>query len=135
LASIEFDLPRKSTPFGPVSDPKIPVAVRTVAGYVTFRFLIDTGADFSLAPRPLARQVGLEWQALPQTRVVGVEQGGLTARLGPLPIRLGDTNLAVRCLFVDAPKTLFILGRADFLEHFVLTLDEVRQRIILAEIR
>ncbi len=132
--SIEFPLPRKATPFGPISDPKIPIAVRTLAGYVGYRFLIDTGADLCLAPRALAQQIGLDWDALPETRVVGVEQGGVRARMGHLPVRLESTELVVRCLFVDAPKAMFILGRADFLDRFVLTIDQARQRIILTEI-
>lgn len=132
--SIEFPLPQKSTPFGPVSDPKIPVAVRTPGGYRTYRFLIDTGADFSLAPRRLAQQIGLDWDALPETQVMGVEQGGVKARLGHLLIRLGSIELNVRCLFVDTRKSLFILGRADFLDRFVLTIDHAQQRIILTEI-
>lgn len=132
--SIEFPLPQKSTPFGPVSDPKIPLTVRTLAGYRTYRFLIDTGADFSLAPQRLAQQIGLDWDALPETQVMGVEQGGVRARLGHLPIRFGSIELTVRCLFVDARKSLFILGRADFLDRFVLTIDQPRQRIILTEV-
>jgi predicted aspartyl protease len=132
--SIEFPLPQKHTPLGPVSDPKIPVAVRTTAGYRTYRFLIDTGADFSLAPRRLAQQIGLDWDALPETQVMGVEQSGVRARLGHLPIRVENVELIVRCLFVDTRKSLFILGRADFLDRFILTIDQRQQKIILAEV-
>ena len=134
FVSIEFPLPQKHTSFGSISDPKIPILVRTAAGRVSYRFLVDTGADFAVAPRLLAEQVGLDWDALPEVRMVGVEQSGVRARLGQLPIRLGDTELTVRCLFVDAPKALFILGRADFLDRFVLTIDQSQRRIILTEV-
>jgi predicted aspartyl protease len=130
---MEFPLAKKYTPFGLVSDPKVPVTVRTLAGYRTYRFLIDTGADFSLAPRRLAQQIGLEWDVLPEAQVMGMEQSGVWARLGYLPIQLGNIDLTVRCLFVDSPKSLFILGRADFLDRFVLTIDHHQQRIILTE--
>ena len=63
--------------------------------------------------------------------MVGVEQAGVAARLGPVPIRLGDIKLSVRCLFVDSPAALFILGRADFLDRFVLTIDPGAGRIVL----
>ena len=132
--SIEFPLPQKTTAFGPVSDPKIPVAVKTSKGFRTFRFLIDTGADFSLAPRRLAQQVGLNWDVLTPAQVIGVEQGGVRARLGLLPIRLGDVELSVRCLFVDTAKALFLLGRADFLDRFVLTVDQGNGKIVLVEV-
>lgn len=123
-----------SIEFGLISDPKIPLDVRTVAGYVTHRFLIDTGADFSLAPRALAAEVGLQWAALPESRVIGVEQGSVLARLGELPIRVKESELNVRCLFLEASLGLLILGRADFLDRFVLTIDQGRGRIVLTEV-
>lgn len=130
--SIEFPLRHRLTPFGLVSNPTIPVTVRTSATSCTYYFLIDTGADFSVAPRRLAQQIGLDWATLPEVRMVGVEQGGVRARLGHLPIRLERLSLTVRCLFVDAPRVPFILGRADCLDRFVLTIDPAQQRIILA---
>jgi predicted aspartyl protease len=132
--SIEFPLLRKHTSFGSISDPRIPVLVRTSVGHVSYRFLVDTGADFSVAPRLLAEQIGLDWDALPEVRMVGVEQAVVSARVGQLPLRLGGTELTVRCLFVDAPKAAFILGRADFLDRFVLTIDQVQHRIVLTEV-
>jgi hypothetical protein len=47
---------------------------------------------------------------------------------------VGNIELTVRCLFVDGPKSLFILGRADFLDRFVLTIDHAQQKIVLAGI-
>lgn len=131
--SIEFPLLYKQTPFGPLSDPKIPVGVKTLTGYHTYRFLVDTGADFSVVPRRLAQQVGLDWDTLPEAQMRGVGQGSVEARLGHLPIRLGRVELSVRCLFVDT-RIAFILGRADFLDRFVLTIDHAQHRIVLAEI-
>jgi predicted aspartyl protease len=133
LTSIEFPLFRKRTPFGLISDPKIPVGIRIKGRYRGYRFLLDTGADFALVPRRLAEEVGLEWEALPETRVIGVEGRGVPARLGRLPLRIGPVELKVRCLFVDSPAAPFVLGRADFLEHFRLVIDPRRQRIILEE--
>jgi len=128
---IEFPLSSKETSFGRLSDPKIPVAVRGTSGVRVERFLLDTGADFALAPRWISRFVGLDWERLPQVAIRGVEQGGLSARLGRLPIRLAGRDIEVRCFFLDEPAKLFILGRADFLDHFVLTIDQPRRRIAL----
>jgi hypothetical protein len=57
--SIECSRRSKRTAFGRVSDPTIPVAVQTLGGERTYMFLLDTGADFSVAPRRLAQQGGL----------------------------------------------------------------------------
>jgi predicted aspartyl protease len=93
--SIEFPLRSKLTAFGRVSDPTIPIAIQTLVGERTYMFLLDTGADFSVAPRRLAQQVGLEWTTLPEAQVVGVEQGGVRARVGPLPIHIGSLTCTV----------------------------------------
>jgi predicted aspartyl protease len=132
--SIEFPLRSKLTAFGRVSDPTIPIAIQTLVGERTYMFLLDTGADFSVAPRRLAQQVGLEWTTLPEAQVVGVEQGGVRARVGPLPIQIGSLTCTVRCLFMETPSAPFILGRADFLDRLILTIDPARQRIVLTEI-
>jgi len=56
-----------------------------------------------------------------QVRISQLHRGGWPAR-------------TVRCLFVDAPRVPFILGRADFLDRFVLTIDPAQRRIILTEL-
>ena len=132
--STEYLLPRKHTLLGSLVDPSIPVVVRTTAGDFTYRFLIDTGAEFSVAPRRFASEVGLEWASLPEIRVAGVEQGGITGRLGWLPLRLAGIDFSVRCIYMDVPTLSFLLGRADFLDRFVVTIDAQQQKIILTPI-
>ena len=129
--SIEFPLPQRQTTFGLISDPRIPIPVRTLTGYRPFDFLIDTGADISLAPRRVATLVGLDWTALPDAHVRGVGSDTVQARVGTLSMRMEELELTIRRLFVDSPRTLFILGRADFLDRFVLTIDPRRRRITL----
>ena len=46
---------------------------------------------------------------------------------------MGAPDFLVRCLFVDAPNAPFLLGRADLLERFVLTIDASRRRILFEE--
>ncbi len=131
---IEFPLGRKQTPFGVLPDLKIPVAVHVRHGWRIYRFLLDTGADFSLAPRHLAEEVGLDWEALAEAQVVGIELRGTSARLGNLPVRIGPVELLVRCLFVDAASAPFLLGRADFLDRFKVTIDAAQNKLTLEEL-
>jgi hypothetical protein len=70
----------------------------------------------------------------PRSTRIGVGRAGVLARFGRLPIRLENSEFTVRCLFVDGPSVPFLLGRADFLDHFVLTIDQRQQKIILTEI-
>ena len=130
---IEFPLAYKPTPFGPVGDPRIPVTLRTRAGDRTFEFVLDTGADFSVAPRGLADLLNINWDTLPSTELVGVGPETLRARLGSLPLRMQGRALSVRCLFVQIEEAPLVLGWADFLDRFVLTIDPVRRRILLED--
>jgi predicted aspartyl protease len=114
-----------------VSDPKITVFLRTAAGDISAQFVVDTGAEFSAAPRRLANQIGLDWDGLPEVIAAGVEQAPIVARLGRLPMRIGGTELEVQCLFVDSPSAPSLLGRAGCLDRFVLTIDPRQQKIIL----
>ena len=129
--SIEFPLREKLTLFGRVSDPTIPVTIQTQAGVRTYMFLIDTGADCAVAPRGLAQQVGLTWSSLLPAQVVGVGQGGVSTRVGPLTVQVGPWTFTMRCMFVEGPRVPFILGRADFLDRLILTIDPAQYRIVL----
>lgn len=128
---MDFELPFKETSLGRLSDPLVPVMVLTRTGIHEHQFLIDTGSDFSLAPRTLAEHMGLDWEGLPRGSVRGVEQGVVPARFGRLPIRLGGVRLDVRCFFVDSPTALSVIGRADFVDRFILTIDQPHARITL----
>lgn len=85
---IEFPLRTKRTALGLLSDPRIPVSIATRLGDMEQSFLIDTGADFSLAPRRLAALVGLEWRALQVGGVRGLADDDVQVRLGLLPVRI-----------------------------------------------
>ena len=129
--SIAFPLREKLTLFGRVSDPTIPVTIQTQAGVRTYMFLIDTGADCAVAPRRLAQQVGLTWSSLPPAQVVGMGQGGVSTRVGPLTVQVGPWTFTMRCMFVEGPRVPFILGRADFLDRLIVTIDPAQRRIVL----
>jgi hypothetical protein len=108
--------------------------VRTLVGEVMIRFLIDTGADFSLAPRYVATLVGLDWESLPTSDVRGITQERTGARISALPLRVGDVEFSVRCTFIDAISPVPLLGCADFLDRFALTIDARAQRITLTDL-
>jgi predicted aspartyl protease len=129
--SFEFPLLSKRSIFGRISDPRIPVTVRARRDPQVYYFLVDTGADITLATRALALHIGIDWERLPLATITGIEQGGLRARVGRLPIRVGDVDLTVRSFFLDTTDDLLILGRVDFLDRFILTIDQPGGRIVL----
>jgi hypothetical protein len=66
--------------------------------------------------------------------VLGIGRAGVTGRLGQLEVRLAEVDFTLRCMFLDMPiaQGPFLLGRADFLDRFVLTLDAARGRVVVA---
>jgi len=95
---------------------------------------VDTGAELSVVPRRVTQDVGHNWDSLPGLLVRGVGSRNTLARLGTLPIRIGAIDLTIRCLFLDQPVAPFILGCADVLDRFALTIDAGQGRIVLTEI-
>jgi predicted aspartyl protease len=132
--SIEFPLPRRSSQFGRIVEPRIVIDIKTLVGQRPREFLVDTGADLSVVPRRLVADLGYDWDSLPSVPVAGVGHGQVVARLGDLPLRIGHVELSVRCLFLDQPVAPFILGCADVLDRFALAIDASQGKIILTEI-
>jgi hypothetical protein len=108
--------------------------VRTLAGYRGRHFLLDTGADLSVAPRSLAERIGHDWDRLPVVLASGIGPGHVRARPGLLPLQIGATELAVQCLFLDQPDAPYILGCADVFDRFAVTIDAGQRKITLTEI-
>jgi hypothetical protein len=132
--SIEFPLSRKLSHFGPLVDPRILIEDRTIRGFRGYSFLIDTGADISIVPRRLIPEFGFDWNKLPDASIIGIGRGTVPAKLGQMLIRVGTVELSVRCMFMDQRITPFILGRADFLDRFAVTIDAGQNKIILDEL-
>jgi hypothetical protein len=101
LSFTEYRLGEKRTPFGIIREPRIPVEILSPNGPLPFQFLVDTGADFSFAPRNIAELVEHDWERLPATRMVGAELLGAEVRMGLLPLRIAEVSLSVRTLFID----------------------------------
>jgi hypothetical protein len=82
----------------------------------------------------MAQEVGHDWDKLSTVGVTGVGRGRAPAKLGSLPIRLGTVELSIRCLFMDQRVAPFILGCADVLDRFAVTIDVGQGKIIFTEI-
>lgn len=69
-------------PFRTVSGPKIPVPSKTLMGYCTYRFLVDTGADFTLTIDLSQRKIPPHRDPLDNGRerpARALPQGGISA--------------------------------------------------------
>ena len=96
---------------GPVAHPTIILPVRTAAGYEEWRFVLDSGADFTLVPG-----------------------SGVSAQLAEITLRIGDVEFGVPCLFSSNENTPYLLGRMGLFSRFNITFDNRRRKIVLEEI-
>ena len=129
FVSIEFPFPQTKTPLGLFLTPVIPIGVFTLRGLVTFDFLLDSGADFTLLPRHVADLVGVDLKQLSPTRTFGVEGKGIRVWLSRVTIRIGPETLSVRSFFSERDDTPFLLGRMDVFSKFKIELDPKRKKI------
>ena len=113
--------------------PILPAFVRAADGkFHREIFIVDSGADTSLAPRSLANKLNINWETGEPARMTGIS---------PLPECVVDGRIHLLELFVrevgtrltipfcfaegDAP---FLLGREGFFDAFRITFD-MRQQL------
>lgn len=94
-------------------------------------FLLDSGADYSVAPRQIADSLGLDLGGLPEKRVSGLEGGKVKGRLGKLSGKIEGHPFKVRCLFTDRNDVPSLLGRLDFFDRFDICFDAKKKRVVL----
>lgn len=132
--SIEFPFPSKKTSLGTLFNPIIPVEILTQKGFVTFQFLLDSGADFTLLPKHVADLVGIDLQKSPSARTFGVEGKGIRVFIGRITIKIGPHTFPIRCFFSERDDAPFLLGRMDLFSKFKIEFDPKRKKIRFAKI-
>ena len=119
---------------GPVAHPTIILPVRTAAGYEEWRFVLDSGADFTLVPRSAAELLGVDLSGARKMTARGIEGSGVSAQLAEITLRIGDVEFGVPCLFSSNENTPYLLGRMGLFSRFNITFDNRRRKIVLEEI-
>jgi hypothetical protein len=132
--SSEFPLPEIETEFGRQPVPKIVLPVRTPRGHELLEFLIDSGASFTMLPRPYAEVLGVDLGGAREIVARGIGGTGVSARLSEITLTVGNTELTIPCLFSSREDNPLLLGRMGFFSRFNVTFDNRRKKIVLEEI-
>jgi predicted aspartyl protease len=132
--SIVFPLSDVNTKFGTIPTPLLTISVLTKFGYQSYQFLFDTGADFTMLPRYMAEDIGVNTKTLPQIRSYGIEGRGINVFIGKIKVKFASEELTVRCLFSEKDTTPFLLGRIDIFTHFNIAFDNIHKKVTFTPI-
>ncbi len=120
-----------------VHRPTVDLLLREGAGYNLYSFIVDSGADISLAPRQLAERIGVEWASGNRVRLSGISPRpdcSIDGRIHPVraivPELARDLKLSICFAEGDAP---YLVGREGFFDKFKIILDKPRQRTVFAQ--
>ena len=122
--------------FGRLFYPIVQLQLKTIAGWKTFEFLVDTGADITTVSTSLLPILGITQSTLRLSTTFGV--GGFSVKTWnfSLPIRIGtyELSIAASAVEISGDSMPFLLGRKDIFEdHWNLLIDSKRKVTVLSE--
>lgn len=130
----KFPYQYKVIDFGKIPDPLIKVDLKTNFGYLTFKFLVDSGADVTTLPfDPFGKVLDFTPNMNNLTIIEGVEGEGIRAYWGEIEVKINNKKIKLGCFFIKN-KTLPLLGRLDFWDKYNITFDNRKQEIVFEEI-
>ncbi len=93
-------------------------------------FLVDSGADISMAPRQLCDELGLDWETGEPINLKGISprpECAVPAKIFELELLVPDIGVAftIPICFADGDASQ-LLGREGFFDFFRITFDKQR---------
>lgn len=126
----EFTRPDGSVIYRPL----LPVLVRGRDKFLPRYFLLDSGADLSMAPQELCRQLGLRWQDGDPITLRGISQRKVClvqGRIHEVDILVSDAGVMLRLPMVFARGNVpFVLGREGFFDVFDIAFEKTNRRTV-----
>lgn len=134
-AVIEFPLSPLRHKKEIVVEPIIPIGVLIRNQFRLFDFLVDSGADFTLLPRSLAAEIGLNLKQSQISTTLGVEGRGIKIYHAHITIQIGKWQDTIRCAFAAHDHIPPLLGRMDIFSRYNITFHGARRSIIFQRLQ
>ena len=126
-------------PAGPsIYRPVMPIFVRGQSDFILRDFLVDSGADLSMASHELCRQLGLRWREGIPTILSGISQRKtcqVQGRIHQVDLLIPDADL----VFLSVPMIFargnapFVLGREGIFDALNITFEKTNHRTIFEQ--
>jgi len=137
--SFKYKQIKRPNPLLPEQEPVIPlILVGPNEKYETFG-LLDSGADISAIPEPIADIIGLP-KSGKRDKIIGINGNAevIASRVKVIikGVHQQETlDLPVNIIVSDKADFNFIIGRAGFFNRFEITFNETQRKVTLKPIR
>lgn len=114
--------------------PIVRLKIKTIYGWRSFEFLVDTGADTTTVPTSIFPILGLDKSKLHSNTSMGVGGYNLKSWDLNLSLQLGNIEFSVKASAVETKENSMplLLGRKDIFEdRFNLLLDSKKKATIM----
>lgn len=92
-------------------------------------FYVDSGADYTLVPYRMGRFLGLEIGAS-EVKEIGGIGGVIGVRFAKIPMKIGVYKFDCSIAWAQVEHVPFLLGREDVFEHFDITFQQRKKKLI-----
>jgi hypothetical protein len=125
---------RQKTRAGTVYRPVIDLLFSEKTGYNVYSFIVDSGADVSLAPRQLAERMGIDWIKGSRVTLTGISpkpECSLEGRIHKVSALIPNIKfeLSLPMCFAD-DNAPYLVGREGFFDECSITLDKRKRRTV-----
>ena len=115
--------------------PTIGVFVREVDGFSIYDFMVDSGADLSMAPYSLFCKLGKRWEDGEERHLRGIspkEECVVEGRVHDIDILIWEISVQINIPICFVKENVpFILGRESFFDYFIITFDKSAKKTTL----
>ena len=139
MPSFSKEWMRQRTRTGTTYRPTIDLLFKEKQGHNLYSFIVDSGADISLAPRQLAERIGLNWARGSRITLTGISprpECSVDGRIHNASAIVPDLalHLTLPICFAegDAP---YLIGREKFFDRFNITFNKKNQRTVFTTTR
>lgn len=132
-ALMEFPYLIKPTNTGPFLTPYCWIEIKTTYNHIwrKYKFLLDTGADYTSVPKFLSEVIGYDLKKAKQEIMYTANNEPMVTYLGKINIKIDSLEITLPCAFTDKNDTPFLLGRAGLIERFEILLSAKKKVTII----
>ena len=116
----------------PIWRPTLSVFIKEVDGLNLYRFLVDSGADFSMAPYSLLQRLGKKWKEGERRLLKGISRKKaciVEGRVHEEDIIIAEIGIQITIPVCFAKGDVpFLLGREGFFDYFLLSFDKILRK-------